>query len=300
MQNYQIISRHSDINHLISGLHSEEFLAVGIMDTGTKQNLEEAIRWYTSNYNHNVHVITQADRISTDELSSRYPDITLIVFDQSPSLAERVNALANACGTTYFYVTRSDVDLVDFNWAGVEQTMKQEPHPVVITPLIFNKDKELIPSVRAPKMNDQDIDPMSMLPGRGKDATLYPFLGLGLYDRALFQRIRGYDEELESAYWQALDFGTRCWLYGFPIYSSSDLAIIFFAKQFLIEDRSETKNVKYYYTKALCVRQHKGRILIKKAYRTDKKYMNEKVKPRVGMYKTDFASLCNNWVLPES
>ncbi|MCR4675690.1 MAG: hypothetical protein K5634_00470 [Sphaerochaetaceae bacterium] len=298
MQNYQIISRHSDINHLISGLHSEEFLAVGIMDTGTRENLEESLRWYTNNYNHNIHVITQSERINQDNMNSMFPDVTFIVFDQAPSLSERINALANTCGTTYFFVTRSDVDLVDFNWQGIEKTMQSEPRPVVVTPLIFNKGKELIPSVRAPHMHEKDIEPMSFIPGRGIDANLYPFLGLGLYNRAIFQRIRGYDDEIENAYWQALDFGTRSWLYGYPIYSSCDLAVIFFGKQFLIEDRSENKTVSRYYTKALSVRMVRGRIIVKKGYKTDKRFMIDQVKPRAGLYKTDFATLCENWIIP--
>ena len=298
-QNYQIVSRSSDITRLIKGLHKEEILAIGIMDTGTEEELEASVSWFSHNYNHGLHVMTQSDRMSRNNLEDRFPDVTFIVFDRSPSLAERITALANTCGTTYFLLTRSDTNLVEFDFSGMYSFM-QENHPAVLTPLIFNKSRELIPTVRAPHMEKNRIEPMSFMPSTGTDDNLYPFLGLGLYDRALFQRLRGYDEEITGAYWQSLDFGTRCWLYGYPVLSVNSMALIFYAKQFLIEDRSDTPNCDRYYTKALSVRITKGRISVKKAHGSNKKVFASEVRPRASLYKTDFQTLCDKWRIPES
>ena len=297
-QNYQVVSRSGDITRLINGLHREEILAIGIMDTGSAEELEKTVGWFTANYNHGIHVITQSDRISQTGIDDRFPDVTFIVFDRSPSLAERINSLANTCGTTFFMVTRTDVNLVEFNFSELYSMMKND-HPAVLTPLIFNKSKELIPTVRAPHMDKNSIEPMSFMPSTGTDDNLYPFLGLGLYDRALFQRMRGYDEEISGAYWQTLDFGTRCWLYGNQIKSVNSMAVIFYSKQFLIEDRSETDSCDRFYTKALAVRLVRGRVVLKKAHRTNKKVLQTEVRPRAGLYRTDFTSLCEKWKIPE-
>ncbi len=283
----------------LSHLHKEELLAVGIMDTGSKEDLEETVAWYFDNFNHGLHVITYSDRLVQSTLQSRFPEITFIVFDKAPSLAQRINALANECMTTYFYLTRTDIETVAFDWQTISGKLSREEHTAVLAPIIFNKDKEIIPSVRAPKLEGKKPDVLSFIPGRKDDDDLYPFLGLGVYDRALFQRLRGYDEEIKGAYYQTLDFGTRCWLYGYSIFSVNCIAVIFPTKQFLIEDRSECPGVDRFYTKALTVTVSKdGNTKIRKAYRTNKRVLNNEVKPRAALYRTDFQTLCAFWKVP--
>ena len=298
-QKYSIISRKQDIGQLINQLHREEFLAVGIMDTGTVDDLFTTLDWFVGNFNYCLHVVSQSERFPVDEMQARYPDVTFIVFPKAPSLAERVNALADVCMTTYFLTMRSDTNLMNFDWKPLEARMKAEDHPAMISPWIFNKSNEEIPTLRAPHMRGKEVEPLSFMPSAKCHDNLYPFLGIGLYDRALFQRLRGYDEEISGAYWQTLDFGVRCWLYGYPVYTMSDIAVLFYSKQFLIEDRSEQQGFERFYSKALSVHQIKGRNFIRKGPKMIGKVINEEVKPRIGLYKTDFQALCETWTNPE-
>ena len=298
-QKYSIISRKQDIGQLINQLHREEFLAVGIMDTGTVEDLFSTLDWFVGNFNYCLHVVSQAERFPVDEMQARYPDVTFIVFPKAPSLAERVNALADVCMTTYFLTMRSDTNLMNFDWKPIEAKMKAEDHPAMISPWIFNKSNEEIPTLRAPHMRGKEVEPLSFMPSAKCHENLYPFLGIGLYDRALFQRLRGYDEEISGADWQTLDFGVRCWLYGYPVYTMSDIAVLFYSKQFLIEDRSEQQGFERFYSKALSVHQIKGRNFIRKGPKMIGKVINEEVKPRIGLYKTDFQALCETWTNPE-
>ncbi|MBO4718094.1 MAG: hypothetical protein J5599_09375 [Spirochaetales bacterium] len=298
-QKYSIISRKQDIGQLINQLHREEFLAVGIMDTGTVEDLFATLDWFVGNFNYCLHVVSQSERFPVDEMQARYPDVTFIVFPKAPSLAERVNALADVCMTTYFLTMRSDTNLMNFDWKPIEAKMKAEDHPAMISPWIFNKSNEEIPTLRAPHMRGKEVEPLSFMPSAKCHENLYPFLGIGLYDRALFQRLRGYDEEISGAYWQTLDFGVRCWLYGYPVYTMSDIAVLFYSKQFLIEDRSEQQGFERFYSKALSVHQIKGRNFIRKGPKMIGKVINEEVKPRIGLYKTDFQALCETWTNPE-
>ncbi|MBR2281234.1 MAG: hypothetical protein IJ863_01275 [Spirochaetales bacterium] len=296
---YSIASRKQDIGRLINQLHREEFLAVGIMDTGTPEDLMETLDWFVGNFNYCLHVVSQNDRFNVDEMQNKYPDVTFIIFPKAPSLAERVNALADVCMTTYFLTMRSDTNLMNFDWKPLEAKMKEDEHPAMICPWIFNKSNEKIPTIRAPHIQDKEVSPLSFMPSGGCHENLYPFLGIGLYDRALFQRLRGYDEEISGAYWQTLDFGVRCWLYGYPIYTMSDIAVLFYAKQFLIEDRTEQQGFERFYSKALSVHQVKGRTYVRKGSRMSSRVINEEVKPRIKSYRTDFATLCENWKNPE-
>lgn len=300
MQNYNVLSCKQDIGLRVTRLHKEELLAVGIMDTGTKEELEETIKWYSENFNHGLHVITYAERLAQNPLQSKFTDVTFIVFDKAPVLGERINALANECMTTYFYLTRTDIETVAFDWKSITEKFAHEEHIAVLTPLVFNRNKELMPSVSAPHIEKKIPDILSFKPSRKDDQNLYPFLGLGVYDRALFQRLRGFDEEIKSAYYQVLDFGTRCWLYGYSIFSVNYMAIIFPEKQNLIEDRSDYPGVDRFFTKALSVTISKnGEPKVKKTYRADKKVLKNEVRPKAALYKTDFQTLCAFWKITE-
>lgn len=299
-QKYSVISRKQDISQLINQLHREEFLAVGIMDTGTVEDLQTTLSWFVENFNYCLHVVSSNDRFNVEEMQAIYPDVTFIVFPKAPSLAERVNALADVCMTTYFLTMRSDTNLMSFDWKPLEARMREEEHPAMLCPWVYNKSNEEIPTLRTPLINGKEVEPVSFMPSAECSANLYPFLGIGLYDRALFQRLRGYDEDITGAYWQTLDFGVRCWLYGYPIYTVSQMAVLFYSKQFLIEDRSEQQGFERFYSKALSVHQVKGHNYIRKGPKMSKRVINEEVKPRIGLYKTDFRTLCENWKNPEA
>lgn len=297
-QLYRVFTGKGEINQVMNLLHKEETLTVGIMDTGNEKDLIETMMWYNLNFNHGLHVITTRERFKSLSLDTKFTDIVYIVFDTMPSLGQRANAMSEVCSSSYFFLTRSDVDLVDFNWDELLKKITSHDRPVVLAPLVFNKNKELVPTVRIPHFNKKEIDPAGCNPATVDTETLYPFLGLGLYDKTLFRKLRGYDTEIESAFWQCLDFGTRCWLYGYSIKTVNDVAIIFYSKQFMIEDRSDAQGVDRFYTKALGVRLINGRIKPRRGYRTNHRVLVSEVKPKVGLYKTDFETLSNNWVMP--
>ena len=128
-------------------------------------------------------------------------------------------------------------------------------------------------------------------------ANLYPVMALGLYDRALFQRLRGYDEEILGEYYQMLDFGIRVHLFGYTILTSSDFAVRFPAKHSLIEDRSSCEGMNRCYTRALSIHRIAGKNIVEKwkPY-VDKKLLREEVKSKqIILQKTDFFTLVKEW-----
>jgi len=297
---YSVTNGFSKVGNLISVQTKEEVLAIAIMDTGTEKDLEETIMWYSVNFNHGIHVVTTEERFNSMNLNSRFQDVTFITFETNPSLGERANAVADVSVASYFFLTRSDVELVDLNFRQIREMMSCEKHPVALSPLIFNKNKELFPSVRVPKLGkNNSIEVLSYSPSKNVDANLCPFLGIGLYDRALFQRLRGYDTEIESPYFQCLDFGTKCWMYGYPIFSVSDLVIKFVSKQFIIEDRSESAGTDRFYTRALSVKKVHDKLVVRQQFGLNNRLIRQDIKKKAGLYKTDFESLCKSWVDPE-
>lgn len=298
-KNFEVFKRKQDIGLLISQLHRKEQLAIGIMDTGTPEELESSLCWFRDNMNFCLHVISDQQRIKIQQMSELHPEATFILFNNSPSLAERINTLADECLTTYFLLIRSDVALMSYDAKYLMKLLTQEEQPVALCPQVFNKSQELIPTVRAPHLQNKIIDPISFSPTNQPNATLYPFLGMGLYPRALFQRLRGFDNEIEGAYWQSMDFGIRCWLYGYPIYTVPYMTVLFPNKQFLIENRSERAGTKRCYTRALSVHQLHGKNFVMKSRGLDSKLIKQEIKQKISLYKTDFSNLCSDWKLPD-
>ena len=130
-----------------------------------------------------------------------------------------------------------------------------------------------------------------------EEPNLYPVMELGLYDRALFQRLRSYDTMISGEFYQAMDFGVRCYLLGYRIFTTRSLAIQFPKRLSIIEDRSLCDGADRFYTKAMSIRRIAGKNVIEKwkPY-VDKEVLNDEVKKKqMLLQKTDFFTLMKNW-----
>ncbi len=305
MSHYKILRRRQDVGMRISSLYREQQLAIGILDMGTHEELLSSIDWYLKNMNQLIHVVTTEKVADELELTQRYPDVTFLCFDNYVSVGESINAFADVCFTTYFLVVRSDVEIIAFNGAQLIGAFADHNHPAVITPYILNAEGELLPTLRAPYLRGKLLDPISACPNREKvmeQDNLYPLMGLGLYDRALFQRLRGYDTEICGEFYQLMDFGIRCFLFGYRIYTISDLALRFPYRHSIIEDRSNCAGMNRCYTKALSVIRLAGKNVTQKwkPY-VDKELLKTEVKEKqIKLQKQDFFNLMKNWPMPEN
>lgn len=305
MSRYKILRRRQDVGMRISSLYREQQLAIGILDMGSNEELLSTIDWYLQNMNLLLHVVTTEKVADELELTTRYPDVTFLCFENYVTVGECINAFADVCFTTYFLVVRSDVEIIAFNGAQLIGLFAEHNHPALITPYILNAEGELLPTLRAPYLRGKLLDPISAFPNSEKvmqQDNLYPLMGLGLYDRALFQRLRGYDEEIGGEFYQLMDFGIRCFLFGYRIYTISDLAIRFPNRHSIIEDRSNCPGMNRCYTKALSVIRLAGKNVTQKwkPY-VDKELLKTEVKEKqIKLQKQDFFNLMKNWPMPET
>ena len=213
--NYHIFHRRQDIGKRISLLHREETLSIGMIAVDNGENLAVAIDSLLARAGAwTLHVLMYEEQGRLPELRSRFPEVTYIVFTESVSFGTMANALANECHATFFLLTRSDLQCLKLELQQSIQHLHRSDKPSVITPVLTNRLQEPIPVIQAPLLRSGMIDPISFFPSGHTDPTLYPFLGVGLYERALFQRLRGFDEQLEGEYWQQHDFGISSRLYG--------------------------------------------------------------------------------------
>jgi hypothetical protein len=89
------------------------------------------------------------------------------------------------------------------------QDERFESLPTLIVPMLL-PEKKL-------KMSIKTIPAVPL--GEGLP-SLYPFDGIGIYDRERFIRLGGYDPSIKSFYWQLMDFGFRSSLWGEKIAST--------------------------------------------------------------------------------
>lgn len=302
--NYKIYHRKQDLGKKIEQLHRSEQLAIGIIDSGSLEMLKSTLDWYTNNMNCCLHVVISSDRGDIANFQSSYPDITFIVFPSFPTHGELVNTIADECFTTYFLIVRSDMEIVRFEGAYLFSLLSSKEAPAALVPAIANSNKEIIPSMRAPNKIGNLIDPISYFPDMSSTEshqTLYPVRGIGLFDRALFQRVRSYDVEIESEYWQTLDLGLRYNLYGNTIGCTSAFIVRFPKSLSIVEDRSPVESINRLHTRALSVENINGKNFPRKFRgHFDRKVYNEEVKKRLSyLVKKDFTTLCNTWKYTE-
>lgn len=284
----------------ISSLYRQQQLAVAIIDCGTSEELVSSLDWYVANMNLALHLVTTQDREEELDLVERYPDVTFILFKNKSTTGEYINALADECQTTFFLTMRTDTILIEYDGAQLMQVMQDRNHPAVITPVMVSCTGEVLPTLRSPHLRGKEIDPLSFVPKVDEpvfEDNLYPMMGLGLYDRALFQRLRAFDEFISGEYYQMLDYGVRCHLFGYGIKTSRHFSIQFPLRMSLIEDRSDCEGMNRFYTKAMSIRRIAGKNVVEKwkPY-VDKELLNTEIKKKqIIIQKTDFFALMENW-----
>lgn len=299
--NYQVYHRKQDIGKRISLLHREEPLSIGIVASGSVDELIAAIDAYSSKTVWPLVVLMFEDMGRISELQNQFQHVTFIVFSNPVPMGVKVNAMADECYTTYFAITRSDVKIISFDDEALFSLLRRSDRPAALVPMLANRSNEMIPSIQTPMVHDGLIDPVPFFPNTHILPTLYPFFGIGMYDRALFQRLRGFDENIYSDYWQYLDFGIRCWLYGYPIFCHPSCIMGFISRQSVIEDRSSQPGMERCHTKALGIRQINGKNYTRRFGKyTDAHVLRTEVKKRLALYKTDFYQLMDEWKAPEA
>ena len=300
VSSYRVMHQRQDVGIRISSLYRQQQLAVGLLDLSTKEDLVESIKWYTANMSNALYVITLQSRMEEEDWASLYPDVNFIVFKLPATTGEYINAFADECYATYFLVMRTDCTLIAFEGEKLMNAMGEKNHPALITPIMISSSLEVLPTLRAPYINGRQVDPMSFTPSLDSDEeelNLYPVMEIGLYDRALFQRLRSYDTLISGEFYQAMDFGVRCFLLGYRIITTRALAIQFPKRLSIIEDRSLCDGADRFYTKAMSIRRIAGKNVVEKwkPY-VDKEVLNDEVKKKqMLLQKTDFFTLMKNW-----
>jgi hypothetical protein len=124
---------------------------------------------------------------------------------------------------------------------------------VCVLPVIHGPQREPIPTWQSPGGRQRRLAPRFRPPREDGEKCLFPFDYCGVYSRERFSQVGGFDPSISNHYWQKLDFGLRCWLWGERIVGSTRLSVVYTATP-PADDTTPDESYKAFYLKNLAVR----------------------------------------------
>ena len=158
-------------------------------------------------------------RFDLDGLSVAYPFVRFILSSDDLSRGEEINIAAKELQSPFFLVIWNDLRIMR---GGAERIAERlvdsskglKSMRLCTVPVIQDGRYQTIPTLIAPIVIRGKVKTMPFMPGQEGQPSLYPFDGIGIYDREAFLRLGGFDRSLVSFYWQLMDFGFRSHLWG--------------------------------------------------------------------------------------
>jgi len=171
---------------------------------------------------------TSAPHYDIEELSSRFPFVRFILPENDINLGEQINLAASEIESPLFFVLRSDMKIIAGGTARrmaerlsvsqeeIDENGEKRPgfKRLCTVPVLVNSNYEVFPSLVSPMTHRRRMKTVFTEPHVEGDLSLYPFDGIGIYDRRRFIHTGGYDTTLKNIHWQLMDFGFRAFLWG--------------------------------------------------------------------------------------
>jgi hypothetical protein len=168
------------------------------------------------------------ERYDVEELSGRFPFVRFILLSEDISPGEQINLAVSELSGPLFFVLWNDLKILSGGGAtrmaerlylSQEELQKTEGNGSVFKrlctiPVIQNARCETLPTLIAPAVKAKVVKTLAFAPLKEGLPSLYPFDGVGIYDRDRFIRLGGFDGTLKNPHWQLMDFGFRSCLWG--------------------------------------------------------------------------------------
>ena len=164
------------------------------------------------------------DRYDLEDLSDRFPFVRFIILKESVGLGEQINLAVSELKSPLFFVLWNDLRILHggdaaklFAWFWLDNAGRRFcTVPVLQTPRLETLPTLTAPALYRPRLpwKHQAVKALRFPPLTEAQPSLYPFDGIGLYDRDRFVRLGGFDQAIQNPYWQLMDLGFRAHLWG--------------------------------------------------------------------------------------
>lgn len=187
-------------------------------------------------------------------LTRKHPVLRFILLQNDVSSGERVNIGIKEASGRYVFVLWNDMHLKASSISARVLEKISERENLCTVPLLQNNKNETVPSCFAPafiKGGGIKVIPLSAV--RKDMAAIYPFDFCGIYDSDKFILSGGYDPYLKNPFWQKMDFGFRCHMWGEKIVANTAIKINY-QNDIPFEDTTADDYYKLFFLKNLDIR----------------------------------------------
>jgi hypothetical protein len=196
------------------------------------------------------------EHFDIEELSGLFPFVRFILFKDAANIGQKINAAALEADTPLFFVLWNNflpVFSLDAERIASRLRVKNEEGNsgdtfirLCTTPVIQNSSFEPFPCACALLQNGKKFETAPVIPVKERMPSLYPFQAAGVYDRARFINMGGFDPELRLPHWQFLDFGFRSWLWGEEIRCTQHIRFRLEADSFMENEALDDSYFRFY------------------------------------------------------
>jgi hypothetical protein len=186
-----------------------------------------------------------------ETLSRDFPGVRFLLIKEDVSIGQMIDIGISESRAPYVLCMWSDARIASLSPSLLDSIEKA--HSVCVIPLIRNARSEVVPSFQAPVWRKGTLSLQFRTPSRDGEKVLFPFDYCGIYDSRRFAQSGGYDPAISNPYWQKLDFGFRCHLWGEKISGTTAITLAY-ASPPPSEDSTPDESYKAFYLKNLAVR----------------------------------------------
>jgi hypothetical protein len=186
-----------------------------------------------------------------ETLSREFPEVRFLLVKAPCTAGERVNLGMGESRAPMVMVLWSDTRISRFTETFVDAV--ERSGALCGVPVARTAHEDVIPSWQSPTGRKRRFAVSFRAPSRDAEPTLFPFDYCGLYNRLRFSQSGGYDAALRNPYWQKLDFGFRCFLWGERVQGTTGLTLTY-TNAPADENATPDASYKLFWLKCLAVR----------------------------------------------
>jgi hypothetical protein len=189
-----------------------------------------------------------------ESLARDFPDVRFLLLKAPSTIGERINIGIAEARAPLVLSLWSDTRLSVFPASVLGPLEKSGT--LCTVPVARNALLEPIPSWQSPLWKRRRLSPAFRIPQKEGEPTLFPFDYCGIYHREKFSQSGGYDPGIANPYWQKLDFGVRCFLWGEQLRGTTGISVTYTGSP-PAEDATPDKGYKLFWLKNIAVRKRR-------------------------------------------
>jgi hypothetical protein len=186
-----------------------------------------------------------------ESLSREFPEVRFLLVKEPVTNGEMINIGVGEARAPLVLCLWSDTRVSSISASLLDSVEKG--HAVCTVPLIRNSRSEVVPSFQSPHLSKGRLSLQFHTPRADREKVLFPFDYAGIYMKERFAQVGGFDPQMANPYWQKLDFGFRCFLWGEKIRGATALTLVYSSPP-PAEDATPDESYKVFYLKNMAVR----------------------------------------------